>query len=104
MPDIAITDRSLIWNSDLIETLEFDNLIIQAVVTMDSAVAVGFLSGLGCKRRTRWMLCSSCCILFRPTGPAGGLPASDTESKDQARPEVGRRTLYKPRHDRACGP
>ena len=38
VPDIAITDRSLIWNSDLIETLEFDNLIIQAVVTMDSAV------------------------------------------------------------------
>ena len=36
--DINITDRSLIWNSDLIETLEFDNLIIQAVVTMDSAV------------------------------------------------------------------
>jgi succinate dehydrogenase / fumarate reductase flavoprotein subunit len=36
--NIAITDRSLIWNSDLIETLEFDNLIIQAVVTMDSAV------------------------------------------------------------------
>jgi succinate dehydrogenase / fumarate reductase flavoprotein subunit len=36
--DIAITDRSLIWNSDLLETLEFDNLIIQAVVTMDSAV------------------------------------------------------------------
>jgi succinate dehydrogenase / fumarate reductase flavoprotein subunit len=35
--DIAITDRSLIWNSDLLETLEFDNLIIQAVVTMDSA-------------------------------------------------------------------
>ena len=26
--DIAITDRSLIWNSDLIETLEFDNLIV----------------------------------------------------------------------------
>ncbi|MBM3606999.1 MAG: succinate dehydrogenase flavoprotein subunit [Alphaproteobacteria bacterium] len=36
--DIGVTDRSLIWNSDLIETLEFDNLIIQAVVTMDSAV------------------------------------------------------------------
>ncbi len=36
--DVAITDRSLIWNSDLIETMEFDNLIIQAVVTMDSAV------------------------------------------------------------------
>jgi len=35
--DIGVTDRSLIWNSDLIETLEFDNLIAQAVVTMDSA-------------------------------------------------------------------
>jgi succinate dehydrogenase / fumarate reductase flavoprotein subunit len=35
--DIKVADRSLIWNSDLIETLEFDNLIAQAVVTMDSA-------------------------------------------------------------------
>ena len=35
--DIKVTDRSLVWNSDLIETLEFDNLISQAVVTMDSA-------------------------------------------------------------------
>ena len=34
---MRVTDRSLIWNSDLIETLEFDNLIAQAVVTMDSA-------------------------------------------------------------------
>ena len=33
-----VTDRSLIWNSDLIETLEFDNLIAQAVVTMDAAL------------------------------------------------------------------
>ncbi len=37
MKDIKITDRSLIWNSDLIETLELDNLIAQAVVTMHSA-------------------------------------------------------------------
>ena len=36
--DAKVFDRSLIWNSDLIETLEFDNLIAQAVVTMDSAV------------------------------------------------------------------
>jgi succinate dehydrogenase / fumarate reductase flavoprotein subunit len=36
--DISVADRSLVWNSDLIETLEFDNLIGQAVVTMDSAV------------------------------------------------------------------
>jgi succinate dehydrogenase/fumarate reductase flavoprotein subunit len=35
--DAKLFDRSLIWNSDLVETLEFDNLIAQAVVTMDSA-------------------------------------------------------------------
>ncbi len=38
MSDIGVTDRSLIWNSDLIESLELDNLIGQAVVTMDSAL------------------------------------------------------------------
>ncbi|MFZ4808813.1 MAG: succinate dehydrogenase flavoprotein subunit [Hyphomicrobiaceae bacterium] len=35
--DIRISDRSLIWNSDLIEALEYDNLIAQAVVTVVSA-------------------------------------------------------------------
>jgi succinate dehydrogenase / fumarate reductase flavoprotein subunit len=35
--DVGVTDRSMIWNSDLVETLEFDNLIGQAVVTMNSA-------------------------------------------------------------------
>ncbi len=37
MSDINVTDRSLVWNSDLVETMELDNLISQAVVTMDSA-------------------------------------------------------------------
>ncbi|MGU9982064.1 succinate dehydrogenase flavoprotein subunit [Phreatobacter sp. HK31-P] len=37
--DVKTTDRSLVWNSDLIETLEFDNLIAQAVVTMESAAS-----------------------------------------------------------------
>ena len=36
--DVRVTDRSLIWNSDLIETLEYDNLIAQAVVTVDAAL------------------------------------------------------------------
>ncbi len=36
--DIKVTDRSLIWNSDLIETLEYDNLISQAAVTIHGAV------------------------------------------------------------------
>ena len=37
MSDIHVSDRSLIWNSDLIETLELDNLISQASVTMSGA-------------------------------------------------------------------
>jgi succinate dehydrogenase / fumarate reductase flavoprotein subunit len=35
--DVGISDRGMIWNTDLVETLEFDNLIAQAVVTIDSA-------------------------------------------------------------------
>ena len=34
---ISVTDRSMIWNSDLMETLEYDNLIYQAVATMAGA-------------------------------------------------------------------
>ncbi|MFM8499387.1 MAG: succinate dehydrogenase flavoprotein subunit [Chakrabartia sp.] len=37
LEDVAVTDRSLVWNTDLIETLELDNLMSQAVCTMASA-------------------------------------------------------------------
>jgi succinate dehydrogenase / fumarate reductase flavoprotein subunit len=37
LADIGVTDRTMIWNTDLVETLEFDNLIAQAVVTVESA-------------------------------------------------------------------
>jgi succinate dehydrogenase / fumarate reductase, flavoprotein subunit len=37
MRDLAITDRSMIWNTDLVEALELDNLLAQAVTTMHSA-------------------------------------------------------------------
>ncbi|MDQ2083937.1 succinate dehydrogenase flavoprotein subunit [Xanthobacteraceae bacterium Astr-EGSB] len=36
--DVKVTDRSLIWNTDLMEGLEYENLIVQAVTTMDSAL------------------------------------------------------------------
>ncbi len=39
MADVNVTDTSLIWNTDLIETLELDNLLAQAMVTMHSAEA-----------------------------------------------------------------
>ncbi|HRK64537.1 MAG TPA: succinate dehydrogenase flavoprotein subunit [Terricaulis sp.] len=35
--DIAISDRSLIWNTDLAEAMEYDNLIAQAAVTVNGA-------------------------------------------------------------------
>jgi succinate dehydrogenase flavoprotein subunit len=37
IPDIGVSDRGMIWNTDLVETLEFDNLIAQAIVTIDGA-------------------------------------------------------------------
>jgi succinate dehydrogenase / fumarate reductase flavoprotein subunit len=38
MKELAIADRSMIWNSDLVEALELDNLLHQAVLTLSSAV------------------------------------------------------------------
>ncbi|MEI9888282.1 MAG: succinate dehydrogenase flavoprotein subunit [Rhizomicrobium sp.] len=38
LKDVHVTDRSLIWNTDLVETLEFENLIQQAIVTVEGAV------------------------------------------------------------------
>jgi len=35
--DVRVSDRGLIWNSDLLETLELDNLLRQAMVAMYSA-------------------------------------------------------------------
>ena len=35
--DIRVTDRGLVWNTDLMETLEFDNLVGQAIVTVNGA-------------------------------------------------------------------
>src|SRR4029077_7305698 len=34
---VSVEDRTLVWNTDLIETLELDNLLRQAVATMNSA-------------------------------------------------------------------
>jgi len=36
--DVNVSDRGLVWNTDLIETLELDNLLGQAVATLHSAV------------------------------------------------------------------
>jgi len=36
--EVNLTDRSLLWNSDLVETLELENLLSQAVVTINAAL------------------------------------------------------------------
>ena len=36
--NIKTTDKSLIWNTDLVETLEFDNLLSQSIVAIVSAL------------------------------------------------------------------
>src|SRR5205814_7330499 len=35
--DVRVTDRSLVWNTDLVETLELENLLLQATATIHSA-------------------------------------------------------------------
>ena len=37
--DISVTDRSMIWNTDLVETIEYENLIVNAIATVFSAEA-----------------------------------------------------------------
>ena len=37
LPNVNVKDRSLVWNTDLVETMELDNLLRQAMVTIHSA-------------------------------------------------------------------
>ena len=39
LADLKVTDRSMIWNSDLVETLELENLMANAMTTVVSAEA-----------------------------------------------------------------
>lgn len=36
--DVSVSDRSMIWNTDLIETLELENLLLQSAATIQSAL------------------------------------------------------------------
>src|SRR5690606_18052377 len=36
--DVGVTDRTLVWNTDLVETMELENLLLQAMGTIKSAL------------------------------------------------------------------
>ncbi len=38
LAELGLSDRSMIWNTDLVEALELDNLLAQAVVALGSAI------------------------------------------------------------------
>ena len=46
MEDLSVKDQSLLFNTDLVETLEFDNLIRQAMTTMDLLITERKVEGL----------------------------------------------------------
>jgi succinate dehydrogenase / fumarate reductase flavoprotein subunit len=35
--DVGVTDRSMVWNTDLVETMELENLLLNAAATIESA-------------------------------------------------------------------
>jgi succinate dehydrogenase / fumarate reductase flavoprotein subunit len=37
LADVRVSDRGMIWNTDLIETMELENLLLQATATINSA-------------------------------------------------------------------
>jgi succinate dehydrogenase / fumarate reductase, flavoprotein subunit len=38
MDDLGVSDRSMVWNSDLMEAMELDNMMLQSVVSLDGAL------------------------------------------------------------------
>ena len=76
--DIRVKDRSMIWNSDLVETLELENLLVQAMATIVSAA-----------NRTREPR-RAC---------ARGLPGARRRELDEAHGGLGRRATGKTRID-----
>jgi succinate dehydrogenase / fumarate reductase flavoprotein subunit len=81
LADVSVSDRSLIWNTDLVETLELDNMLPQAVITMHSAANRHESRGAHMhedfpkRDDVNWM--KHTIAWFEPEGGAGGLVKID---------------------------
>ena len=62
--DVKVTDRSLIWNTDLVETLELDNLLSQAMVSISAASKRDDVNWM--KHTLTWLNDSTVTFGYRP--------------------------------------
>ena len=105
--DLGITDRSMIWNTDLVEALELENLLEQAVVTLHSAREPHRKPRRACPRglpraRRPELAQAHARLARRRRRRAARLPpgAPATRCRTRCRPSRRRRGCTRPMHHR----
>ena len=91
--ELRLTDRSMIWNSDLVEALELQNLMLQAVATMHSALwrtesRGACPRGLSRARRRNWLRHTLCWVDERHHARLGDRPVHCVRSPTRRNPSA----------------